>query len=56
MTPGLFGIIEMLLFLGVPLVWGVWELLELRREQARDRLREHDAAQASSDERRDAGA
>ncbi|MES1162239.1 MAG: hypothetical protein ABUL50_04170 [Rhizobacter sp.] len=40
MTGSLFGVIEMSIFLGIPLVWAVWELVKLRREQARDRERE----------------
>ena len=39
MSDGWFGILEMSIFLGIPLVWGVWELRKLRREQARDRER-----------------
>lgn len=38
-----FGVIELSLFLGLPLAWGVWELVKLRREQRRDRERERDA-------------
>jgi hypothetical protein len=36
---GLYGLIEMSIFLGIPLAWGIWELRSLRREQARDRAR-----------------
>lgn len=44
MPDGLFGLLEMLIFLGIPLAWGLWELRSLRREQARDRAREKDSA------------
>ena len=37
---GWFGLVEMSIFLGIPLAWGIWELVKLRREQARDRARE----------------
>lgn len=37
-----FGLIELSMFLGLPLVWGVWELVKLRREQRRDRARERE--------------
>lgn len=40
MSDGWFGVVEMSIFLGIPLVWGIWELVKLRREQARDRERE----------------
>lgn len=39
-----FGLIELSIFLGLPLAWGVWELFKLRREQRRDREREREAA------------
>lgn len=43
MSGSWFGIVEMSIFLGIPLAWGIWELVKLRREQARDREREaHD--------------
>lgn len=32
-----FGIVELSLFLGLPLAWAVWELVKLRRERRRDR-------------------
>ena len=31
------GIVELSLFLGLPLAWAVWELVKLRRERRRDR-------------------
>jgi hypothetical protein len=37
---GFYSLIEMSIFLGIPLAWGIWELVKLRREQARDRERE----------------
>lgn len=40
MKDHLFGILEVSIFLGIPLAWGIWELVKLRREQARDRARE----------------
>ena len=30
------GLVEMLFSFSVPLVWAIWELRKLRREQARD--------------------
>jgi hypothetical protein len=42
MKDHLFGIVEMSIFLGIPLAWGIWELVKLRREQARDRERERE--------------
>ena len=55
MRDGLFGLIEMSIFLGIPLAWGIWELVALRREQARDRARDaagvrHDDAAVRHDD------
>jgi hypothetical protein len=44
MSSSWFGLLEMSIFLGIPLVWGIWELVSLRREQARDRARQQAAA------------
>ncbi len=32
--------LELFLGFGVPLAWGVWQLISLRREKARDQARE----------------
>lgn len=50
MSDGWFGLVELSMFFGLPVAWGVWELVRLRREQRRDRERER-AAQERSDMR-----
>ncbi len=36
--------LEILVGFGIPIAWGVWELVSLRREQARDREKAAKAA------------
>ncbi len=40
-------VIELVIGFAVPIGWAVWELVKLRREQARDRERERLQAQSS---------
>lgn len=40
--------LEIFLGFGVPLAWGIWELLSLRREKHKDALRRAAAATAAA--------
>ena len=43
MSTGTLVLLELLLVLGLVLVWGGWEIWSLRRERERDRARERAA-------------
>ena len=42
--------LEILVGFGIPIAWGVWELVSLRREQARDREKAAEAAAEAAHE------
>jgi hypothetical protein len=47
--------IEIVVGFGVPIAWGVWQLVDLRRERRRDALNAAPPAQTSPPDRPEAG-